>query len=257
MRPSGGDGPWLIVSDIDDTLTGDRDALLELLEMLKGAEARLYFVLNSSRPAASVEETLRSYFPSDFVPDGLITGLGTEMHVDGAFLSDWSDRFLNWPRQDIVELILGLGHAPHPAAFQTPGKASFSVPDRAAVDLVLQVLADKALPFQAIYSGESDLDIIAPGAGKDAAMRFLAGHFGIASGRLVAAGDSGNDLAMFEAADRAIAVGNARGELRAASPRPKTYFANAHHAAGVLEGLRALGILDCTEGNGTLRSDRR
>ncbi len=234
---------WLVVSDVDDTLTGDRDALFRLWSVLRDAEEPIRFVLNSSRPARSVDETIRDYFPQDFCPDAIITGLGTEIRIGGALLTEWAARFESWPRQEIVDLVEDFGHAPHPDVFQTPAKASFAVPDERAVERLLEVLSQRGLPFRAIYSGASDLDLIAPGAGKDAALLFLAKHFSAGPGRVIAAGDSGNDLAMFEAADRAIAVGNARRELRYAAPRHKTYFARADHAAGVLEGLQAYGVL--------------
>lgn len=234
---------WLIVSDIDDTLTGDRDALLGLWTALQARGSAVRIALNSSRPAESVDRTIRDYFPKDFSAAAIITGLGTEVRIGGHLLPEWSDRFGSWPRHEIVDLVLRFGHSPHPDEFQTPGKASFSVPDRHAVDILLEALSARGLPAQAIYSGDSDLDLIAPGAGKDQAMLFLARHLNVATGRLIAAGDSGNDLAMFEAADHAIAVGNARRELVHTAPRYKTYFARAPHAAGVLEGLQALGVL--------------
>ena len=234
---------WLLVSDIDDTLTGDRIALNGLLAAVREVTPRVRVVLNSSRPFGSVDKTLKDYFPPDFEPDGIVTGLGTEIRLHAAVVPEWSDRFGQWPRQEIVDIVAHFGHRAHPDEFQTRGKASFTVADRQAVDELLEVLSARGLPFQAIYSGASDLDLIAPGAGKDEALLFLSRHFDVPSERVIAAGDSGNDLAMFEAAGRAIAVGNARRELVESAPRYKTYFARATHAGGVHEGLRALGVL--------------
>ena len=45
---------WLLVSDIDDTLTGDAVALSELALELEDAGKNVTFAVNSSRPAASV-----------------------------------------------------------------------------------------------------------------------------------------------------------------------------------------------------------
>ncbi len=113
---------WLVVSDVDDTLTGDRDALFRLWSVLRDAEEPIRFVLNSSRPARSVDETIRDYFPQDFCPDAIITGLGTEIRIGGALLTEWAARFESWPRQEIVDLVEDFGHAPHPDVFQTPAK---------------------------------------------------------------------------------------------------------------------------------------
>lgn len=54
---------WLLVSDIDDTLTGSRADLERLWHQLKNAKSHLKLALNSSRPAASVDQTLADYFP--------------------------------------------------------------------------------------------------------------------------------------------------------------------------------------------------
>ncbi|MDQ7260874.1 HAD hydrolase family protein [Paracoccus sp. PS-1] len=243
MSGGTGQGPWLLVSDVDDTLTGDRPALERLWTAVRRHPDRLRLALNSSRPAASVDATLAREFPADFAPDAIITGMGTEIRVAGAWLEDWSARFRQWPAEAVFALVSGMGFAPHPAEFLTPGKLSFAVPDAEARARVLEALAAADLPVRAVFSGQSDLDLLAPGAGKDAAARFLAERLGIPAERMVVAGDSGNDLALFDVGFRAIAVGNARRELIEAMPRGKSYRARAPHAAGVLEGLVALGIL--------------
>ncbi|MEC9470175.1 MAG: HAD-IIB family hydrolase [Pseudomonadota bacterium] len=234
---------WLLVSDIDDTLTGNRTDLERLWHQLKNAKSHLKLALNSSRPAASVDQTLADYFPEGFEPDAIITGLGTEIRLDRFFLESWQSRFIDWPDEEVRKIVRKLGYDAHDDKFQTDGKASFAVPGKDGVDAILAALRDEGIPFRHIYSGTSDLDILAPGAGKDTAMRHLASHLGIPMERTIAAGDSGNDLALFEAAGKAIAVGNARQELLSTLPRHKTYLASAHHAAGVLEGLTVMGLL--------------
>ncbi|GAB4516564.1 MAG: hypothetical protein Tsb0019_16050 [Roseibium sp.] len=252
---AGGEGPgtepgtdpgrdaWLLVSDIDDTLTGNREDLARLWQRLKLASGRVRLALNSSRPAASVDRTLAEYFPEDFAADAIITGLGTEIRLGRSPLESWRRQFVAWPDKDVRKLVEDMGHTAHDDIFQTEGKASFAVPGPDAARRVLDRLRHEGIVFKSIFSGTSDLDILAPEAGKDAAMRHLAQHMGFPLERTVAAGDSGNDLALFEAAGRAIAVGNAREELLAAMPRWKTYHATGHHAAGVLEGLIELGLL--------------
>lgn len=242
-EPGSKDGPWLLVSDIDDTLTGDRAALDRLWRTLKARKYRLRLALNSSRPAVSVDKTLADDFPEGFHPDAVITGLGTEIRLGGSHLDGWRQQFSSWPDKEVRRLVMELGYHPHDDIFQTVGKASFAVPGQDDVDRVLESLRRSGIDFRSIYSGKSDLDILAPGAGKDAAMRYLADQLGIPIERTVAAGDSGNDLALFEAAGKAIAVGNARRELLLGLPKDKTYLAKAHHAAGVEEGLTAFGIL--------------
>lgn len=234
---------WLLVSDIDDTLTGNKTDLNRLWQQLRAHRDSVMLALNSSRPSASVDETLSDYFPADFEPIAIITGLGTEIRVGGNWLESWQSQFQDWPDVEVRSLVKDMGYSAHVDAFQTGGKASFAVPGEDAAKRVLERLRAAGIDFKSIYSGESDLDILAPAAGKDAAMRHLAQELGVPQSRTVAAGDSGNDLALFEAAGKAIAVGNARRELVKKMPLEKTYHANAAHAAGVMEGLIALGLL--------------
>jgi hydroxymethylpyrimidine pyrophosphatase-like HAD family hydrolase len=85
------------------------------------------------------------------------------------------------------------------------------------------------LPFrtQTVFAHDEYLDV-APEAGtKGGAVLHLLDLWQIQRDRAVAAGDSGNG----------------RQQLAHLSQRANVYFANKKHAAGVLEGLRALGFL--------------
>jgi sucrose-6F-phosphate phosphohydrolase len=236
------DETWLLVSDVDDTLTGDDVALAALGEALLQHRHDVRVVLNSSRPAPSIARTRATVFPPGFPVDAVITALGTEIAVGEVVLPEWSARFVDWPGDAIFRAVAAMGHRPHDAEFQTSLKVSFSVAPEARQQVGAALLA-QGLPCRIIFSGSSDLDIIPPGAGKDAAALFLAVYLGIPEGRLVVAGDSGNDLAMFAVASQAIAVGNARGELIAQMPVNHSYHATGRFAAGVLEGLVHFGVL--------------
>ncbi len=228
---------WLLVTDIDDTLDGDEDALRDFAER----RGDVLLVLNSSRPRASVEQTM-SRFPPGLRIDGIVTALGTEILLHGEELAEWTDRFRGWDRRVIDELLRSEGMAPHPPEMQTPYKASYSVPTERGEEIRAKLL--ERLPgTTVILSGKSDFDAIPLAAGKDKATLHVAERLGIDADGLVVAGDSGNDLAMFDAAPRAIAVGNARRELVERADPNRTYFAAAHHAAGILEGLRHWGAL--------------
>ncbi len=243
QTPQAAAEPWLLISDVDDTLTGDDAALSRFVEAVNARQPKLLVALNSSRPAASVDATLRSVFPAGFQPHAIITAMGTQIRVGGEWVDAWTQRFADWPRDDIEKVVLAQGHRAHAAEYQTPHKASFAVPSGEAQDRVRAELDRLGLPCRVIASGSDDLDILPPGGGKDHATLFLAQHLGVdPQVRLVVAGDSANDLAMFKVASRAIAVGNARAELVEAMPADTSYHATAKHAAGVLEGLSHYGV---------------
>lgn len=241
-EPSAGQ-PWLVVSDVDETLTGDVNALKDLALAINRDRKRLRFFLNSSRPLASVLKTLTGDFPRGFAPDGVISALGTEILVGQVRLTDWEARFATWPHRQIFDLLTSLGHRPHDPELQTSSKVSFAVPRGAAQREVREALIDAGIACQIIVSGVDDLDVIPPQAGKGAATLHLAKVLDVDPNRLIVAGDSGNDVALFEVARRGIAVANAHGELLEQLDKRDFYLAKKPHAAGVLEGLVHYSVL--------------
>lgn len=235
--------PWLLVSDIDETLTGDADAMRRLGAAIGQDRDRLWFAVNSSRPRGSVAETLANDFPPELVPDAVITALGTEIAIAGAPVPDWEARFAGWPHERVFGILSALGHRPHPPEMQTQRKVSFAVPGAAAQAEVRRALDEAGIACRIIASGADDFDVIPEGAGKGAATLHLAGVLGCEAGKVIVAGDSGNDLAMFRVVTSGIAVANARPELLDALEPGTFYHARQPHAAGVLEGLRHFGAL--------------
>ena len=62
---------------------------------------------------------------------------------------------------------------------------------------------------------------------------------------MVVAGDTLNDLALFETGLRGVVVGNCEAALRErVGDREHLYFAAGEGAAGILEGLRHFGWLE-------------
>ena len=65
--------------------------------------------------------------------------------------------------------------------------------------------------------GSGGLELTAPGAGKLAAVQFLAQQLGFSLQDVMALGDSGNDVALLAAAGLGVAMGNAQAEAIAAA----------------------------------------
>ena len=228
---------WLLVSDVDGTLTGNDGGVAALARV--GIEFML--VLNSSRPRASVIRTLDT-LPSPLRLEGLITAMGTEIHLAGEDQSEWTRTFGDWSRGPVDTFMAKKGMIPHEAEMQTAYKASFSVP-AGKWPYFRRAVLDLAPESQVITSGESDFDVIPSLAGKDRATRWVVGKLGVDPARVVVAGDSGNDLTMFNAARMAIAVGNSRPELLERADPNRTFFATEKHAFGVIEGLKHWGAI--------------
>jgi len=253
-RPSHAKRPrWLLVTDVDDTLVarkpdgaGERTDVDALLRTLRNSAA-VAWAVNSSRPLASVRRTLNGIAVE---PDAWIGAMGTEVETVAGPVPGWAERFDGWDRRPVDEVMKRLGFRPHDDEFQTPLKASFEVP-RSEWIYVRTALAAAGVRFDVVCSGESDFDVLPRGAGKGRATRFLASFWRVPAERVVAAGDSANDLELFRAAGHGIVVGNARAELRDALAQDHVYFARADRARGILEGLRHFGVLRAAEGRAT------
>lgn len=227
---------WLLVTDVDETLDGDEEALLRFA----GERGPILLVLNSSRPRSSILKTLER-FPRSLSIDGLVTAMGTQILLGGTEVPEWTQRFGGWDRRIVDELMRQEGIEPHSAEMQARFKASFAVPAERSEELEAKIM-EQIPDTRIILSGESDFDVIPLAAGKDKATLYVVERLGISPDCLVVAGDSGNDLAMFRSAGKAIAVGNSRRELVDRADPRRTYFAKARHAAGILEGLRHWGV---------------
>lgn len=89
------------------------------------------------------------------------------------------------------------------------------------------------------------IDVLPQNAGKGKAMRYIQQQLGFGDTSTVAAGDANNDMPMLQQAPRSILVGNASPELKQwARQQHSMYIATEPVAAGVLEGLQALGMLE-------------
>jgi sucrose-phosphate synthase len=119
------------------------------------------------------------------------------------------------------------------------------MPDRAGHrERVRAALAHLPFESQLIVSHDEYLDVVPSNGAKGGAVAHLLDVWQVPRSRAVAAGDSGNDANMLEQDWHGIVVGNGRRQLTHLSTRPNVYFASAKHAAGVLEGLIALGFLE-------------
>lgn len=235
---------WLLVSDVDDTLTGDEAALAELATAFAANRPQLIVAYNSSRPCASVRQTLGA-LPALPVPDYLIGALGTEIEHgrSGERLIEYEADLLDgWDRARIDKIARELGCRPHAEEFQTSLKASYDIAGPAVYRRFLSALDELGVRAKIIFSNEIKLDVVPEAAGKASAIHYLVATLGLSPRQVVVAGDSGNDRDMFVAPFRGIVVGNADADLKDLTG-DNIYFARGFHAAGVREGLHHWGVL--------------
>lgn len=105
--------------------------------------------------------------------------------------------------------------------------------------------ADKiaALGLDHLISDNRFFDVLPKGVSKGPSLKRLVAHLGIDGQRVLAAGDTLNDLSMLECGLPAVAVGNAEDALvERVSPLDHVFMASAHGAGGILEAIAALNL---------------
>jgi sucrose-phosphate synthase len=251
----------LLVCDIDNTLVGDRDSLRRLLEVVRRERQRIGFVVATGRSVALTRQVLEDENVDQ--PDILITSVGTEIH-EGPYLEPaigWTNHLAyRWDRDAVVQALDGVeGLTLQGKEGQRPCKVSYYVDgSRVAPDApdpaqaggrkiqkeVEKRLRQAGVRFNTIFSHGQFLDVLPLRASKGKAIRYLADKWEVPVERVLVAGDSGNDEEMLRGTTLGVVVGNYSPELEALRGRPRIYFAKAHYAAGILEGMEHYGFLN-------------
>src|SRR5690606_9361303 len=104
-----------------------------------------------------------------------------------------------------------------------------------------------ALPIfevEVIGSADTYIDVLPGGVDKGTPLRRVLAWLGRSEHDVVVAGDTLNDLALFETGLRGVVVGNCEpGLLERVAGRAHVYVAAGHGAAGILEGLGHFGFI--------------
>jgi sucrose-phosphate synthase len=232
---------FALISDIDNTLLGDKNSLQTLVSWLRLNAGNLAFGIATGRPLHSAVEILKkNHVP---IPDVLITSVGSEINYRAELTPDigWANHIRHlWRRDDLVitmESIAGIRL--QPPENQREFKISYLAdPDKLPpLEVINQHLQKLNLHAQVIYSHHEFLDILPIRASKGHAIRYLAYKWGLPLKKFLVAGDSGNDSEMLVGDTLGVVVGNHSSELELLRGLTQIYFANNHYSAGILEGL--------------------
>jgi sucrose-phosphate synthase len=236
----------VLISDIDNTLIGDKASLADLIAWLRAHAGRLGFGVATGRSLEKTLKVLKAWgIP---IPDVLITAVGTEIYYGRKLIPDtaWSNhiRYL-WRREALTEALSHIsGLTLQPPEDQREFKLSYIVePERMPPLRKLdRHLHQHKLEAQLIYSHQAFLDVLPIRASKGHAIRYLAYKWGLPLKNFLIAGDSGNDTEMLVGDTLAVVVGNHSPELELLRGLEQVYFAQGHCAAGILEGLAHYGF---------------
>jgi len=232
----------LLVSDIDGTLVDgepDPEAMTALRETL--ASGDLAFAVASGRRLELVEDAIARYGlpdPAIVICDvGSDVRYGPERIVDDGFRRHVTYR---WDPEVARDVLQGFGLELQEEAAQTPRKVSFHLHGDVSLETLDAALREPGVEAHLIASAGRYLDALPARAGKGAAIRHLAHAWGFKASSIVVAGDTGNDRDMLQGPWYGIVVGNHHAELADLRGKRRIHMADAPHAWGVVEGLRAL-----------------
>ena len=231
----------LLVSDIDNTLIGDQEALQELLQKLKEAGHRVAFGVATGRNAELTLEALRKWrVPT---PQFLITSVGTSIRYGPHLIRDkgWEQHIrYRWRPETVREVMAklpglklqsGEGQGPYKVSYDADPEKMLSVTE------TLRFLRNFRLQVNIVYSHRAYLDVLPIRASKGTALRYFAIKWGIPLERCLVAGDSGNDEEMLSGNTLAVVVGNHEPELDRLQGDPRIYFADGHYARAIMEAV--------------------
>jgi sucrose-phosphate synthase len=232
----------ILVIDVDNTLTGDAEALKALEMALEEAGHKVGFAVATGRSLARAMEIFQELGLR--TPDILISATGTEIHYGEPLVMDqsWKRQIkYRWDPERVRESLSsfpGLTVAEEECI--TPLRLRFRLAptDRPTLAQVRRHLRREGVNVTATLDHGRDLDITPVRASPGLAIRFLAHKWNVAPRRILVAGDSGNDADMLSGETLGVVVGNHTPELEALEGHPRVYFAQGHHAWGVLEGIR-------------------
>lgn len=237
----------LIVTDLDNTLTGDDESLAQFVDLIHTND-KIGFGIATGRTLDSAMELMDELgLPR---PDLIDTGAGTEIHYGEGLTPDrsWQKSIgYAWKPEEVRAALADLpGLFPQKDAHQSNFKISYDVDKSAgtSVTKIKKTLREAGLRAKVVMSLGMYLDVIPVRGGSDLSMRHVLWKWGFAPEHVLVAGDSGNDAGMLLGRTLGVVVGNHSSELKRLRNRPRVYFAEASHAAGILEGIDYYNFLD-------------
>lgn len=227
-----------LASDLDGTLLGGSDDARVSLKRRFASRRRWRLILASGRGLPNIVPLIEERrIPR---PDFIIADLGATV-VHGSTLDpvqplqdELAERWpgaetVRWALRNFVELV--------PQTVPMSGRCSF-LASRAALTKALRKAAG-SVGCDVVFSNGKFLDIVASGVSKGSTLKELLSREGIDADSVVVAGDTLNDLSLFETCLKGITVGNAeRGLVKKVTRFAGNYIARREGADGILEGLR-------------------
>lgn len=230
--------------DLDGTFLGgsehDRQALYGLIKSAR-EEIALAFVTGRDIPFAS--GLPKSHGVPE--PDLIIGDVGTSVVVaphwtPHAPAEAWIDS--RWPGTDAAKQIMAKRPKLKPQEIFGGRRLSFFYEETAEAEAAADEI--NAAGYAALMSADLYFDVLPRGVNKGETLLQVLAHEGLAHEHVLCAGDTMNDLSLFETGLKGVAVGNAEPRLRdAVAGLDNVYCARREGAGGILEAIQHFELL--------------
>jgi len=233
----------ILATDLDGTfLAGDPENRLKLYQLIS-THPDMTLVFVTGRGLESVLPLLSD--PTLPQPDYIICDVGCTV-VDGGSQQPvggiQAEIEQYWPGEHAVEDALAGFAGLRRQEVPQERRCSFLCEPEAVTDHV--VAAVDALACDLLYSAGQYLDVLPPGVNKGRTLRRLVEHLDADPENVLVAGDTLNDLSMFEQGFIGVCVGESEpGLLDATESRARVYHATLSGCGGILEAIGHFGFL--------------
>lgn len=229
----------LLITRIDDTLTGDRWALRRFADWYQLNSDRITLAYCSWRLLDEVEELVAAN--SLPAPDAVIGGNGTEVHCypSGQPIQGWGHRVRGWDAARVRDHLLHVESLSiDPNRLQSALRVRCVAQDLPsdALHRIRRRMKEIGLRVRFIHDNQQTLDVMPEGICEGSAAAFLARQFEFADDRVLVSGASAADLGLFRRRFRGIVPANAHARLRR-MPSSRIHQSRLACAAGVLDGI--------------------
>lgn len=237
------DPDHLLVCDIDDTLIGSCDGVRAFTDWLRTRPGMAFAVATGRSLHSALSVLEREGVPA---PRVVIASVGSEIYhlaEDGVtYRADraWRARIeAGWEPERIRRLLSGEPRLrPQAPLEQRRYKLSYLCDGGRDLPERLRERLDRAgLACALVQSHGRYLDVLPEGVSKGTAVERVRQALGLDPGRVLVAGDSGNDVEMLRMARQAIIVANYRDDLGSRPELRHGFVARESYARGVIEGV--------------------
>lgn len=227
---------YMLATDLDGTLVGDKEELHKLLQYFEKAIYDVALVYITGRHFNSALSLIKSEALP--MPDVLISDVGTSIYTTKNLVEDkeWTKKMqLDWQPRLVEELASSISTLIKQSLPNT-SRISFTTQSGEATVLQLEKeLMKNNVSHKLIFSSNRDLDILPKYSGKGQALAYVLDTYANKDVNVLVAGDSGNDLEMLSLGHPSVVVGNAQAELASVEAQPQLYRASRNCAGGIHE----------------------